>query len=69
MEQRWINGFLRHSVAGKSLAAIRPEDFAAYRDERLAEAVPSTVSRMLVIVSMRMRLRAGTGACQSRRTL
>lgn len=50
MEQRWIDGFLRHRMVDKSLAAIRPEDFSAYRDERLKEAVPSTVSRMLVIL-------------------
>jgi integrase len=50
MEQRWINGFLRQRMVDKSLAALRPEDFAAYRDERLAGAVPSTVSRMMVIL-------------------
>lgn len=42
-----LTAFLRHPICGKSLSAIRTADFAAYRDQRLAEVTPATLKRQL----------------------
>jgi integrase len=42
-----LNTFLRHRICRKRLSDIRPEDFAAYRDERLRNIKTSTLKRQL----------------------
>ena len=42
-----FNAFLKHPICSKSLAELRTEDFADYRDERLEEIKPSTLKRQL----------------------
>lgn len=42
-----FNALLKHPICGKSLAELRTEDFAQYRDERLKAVKPSTLKRQL----------------------
>lgn len=44
-----INAFLRHKCSKLLLSEITPKTFASYRDERLREVTPSTVSREFTI--------------------
>lgn len=46
-EQFAVAVFLRHPICNKSLAALRPADFAAYRDHRLRTIKPSSLRREL----------------------
>jgi integrase len=51
-EKYRIGKWKRHKLAKSSLAALRPTDFAKYRDERLAEgAATSTVRLELAVIS------------------
>ncbi len=52
-EEKWrIAKWRRHKLAVCSLAALRPTDFAKYRDDRLAEgAAASTVRLELAVIS------------------
>ena len=45
-----INGFLRSDLAGKRLADVTPEGFAAYRDQRLKRVKAGTVIREFGLV-------------------
>ena len=47
VERIVLAAFLRHSICGKRLSEIGPEDFAVYRDERLRTIKPSTLKREL----------------------
>ena len=47
VERIVLAAFLRHSICRKRLSEIGPEDFAAYRDERLKTIKPSTLKREL----------------------
>jgi integrase len=49
-ERLVLCAFLLHPVCRRRLAELRPEDFAAYRDERLREVKPGTVRRQLAII-------------------
>lgn len=42
-----LEAFLRHSIYSKTLSELRTTDFAAYRDERLAQVKPTTLKRQL----------------------
>lgn len=42
-----FNAFLKHPICSKSLAELRTEDFAEYRDERLRTIKPTTLKRQL----------------------
>ena len=42
-----FNAFLKHPICSKSLAELRTEDFAEYRDERLRTIKASTLKRQL----------------------
>ena len=45
VERIVLTAFLRHPICRKRLSDIRPEDFAAYRDERLQSIKASTLKR------------------------
>jgi hypothetical protein len=45
-----INAFLRQSLADLSLATLRPDHFAEYRDQRLRAVRPGTVLRELGLI-------------------
>jgi hypothetical protein len=45
VERIVLTAFLRHPICRKRLSEIRPEDFAAYRDERLQTIKASTLKR------------------------
>lgn len=45
VERIVLNAFLRHPICRKRLSEVRPEDFAAYRDERLKTIKASTLKR------------------------
>ena len=47
VERIVLAAFLRHPICRKRLSEIGPEDFAAYRDERLKTVKPSTLKREL----------------------
>jgi len=42
-----LNAFLRHPICKMPLSRIIPADFASYRDERLSEITPKSLSRQL----------------------
>jgi integrase len=46
-ERYILAAFLRHPICAKQIAAIRTEDFTAYRDQRLQEIKPSSLKRQL----------------------
>ena len=46
-----LNLFLRHKLAQRSLASLKPSDFAKLRDERLQDVSPATVRRDLILLS------------------
>lgn len=46
-----INKWLQHPYAKRSLASLKPSDFASYRDQRLAEVASNTVRLELALVS------------------
>jgi hypothetical protein len=45
VERIVLTAFMRHPICSKRLSDLRPEDFAAYRDERLGSIKPSTLKR------------------------
>jgi integrase len=47
VERIVLDAFLRHPICRKRLSDIGPEDFAAYRDERLKTIKPGTLKRGL----------------------
>jgi integrase len=47
IEKIVLNAFLRHRICSKPLSEISPSDFAAYRDERLKEILPTSLKRQL----------------------
>ena len=47
VERIVLAAFLRHPICRKRLSDLGPEDFAAYRDERLMVIKPSTLKREL----------------------
>jgi integrase len=47
VEKIVLGAFLRHPICRKRLSEIGPEDFAAYRDERLKAIKPTTLKREL----------------------
>jgi integrase len=49
-EQSALNKFLRHPICAKAVVDVRTSDFAAYRDERLAEVTPISLKRELAII-------------------
>ena len=46
-----LNAFLRGSLAGRRIAALEPDDFLAWRDNRLRKVKPGTVAREMNILS------------------
>jgi integrase len=42
-----LNAFLRHPICRKPLSRIIPADFASYRDQRLRDITPKSLSRQL----------------------
>jgi integrase len=49
-ERYFLSAFQRHPIASKPIADVTTEDFAKYRDERLAEVQPQTVKRQLAVI-------------------
>ena len=47
IERIELNAFLRHPISAKRLSDLSTTDFAAYRDERLAQVKPTTIKRQL----------------------
>ena len=47
VERIGLNAFLLHPICRKTLAELRPEHFADYRDERLREIKPASLKRRL----------------------
>jgi integrase len=47
IEKVRLNAFLRHPICAKRLSDLSTVDFAAYRDERLAQVKPTTIKREL----------------------
>ncbi len=45
-----LNAFNRHPLSKRSLASLKPADFASYRDQRLKEVSGSTINRQLCII-------------------
>ncbi len=45
-ERQRIQAWLKRPVANRSLASLRPKDFAAHRDNRIAEGVASNTVRL-----------------------
>src|SRR5580765_6295246 len=45
-----LNAFLRHTIANTKLSELRPEQFAAYRDERLQSVKAATINRELGLI-------------------
>ena len=46
-----ISALMRHSISQIQIPALRPADFAAWRDERLEQVAPATVNREMTIFS------------------
>ena len=46
-----ISALMRHSISQIQIPALRPADFAAWRDERLEQVEPATVNREMTIFS------------------
>jgi hypothetical protein len=47
LKKNVLNAFLRHPICSKKLSELGQGDFARYRDERLEEATPISLKRML----------------------
>jgi hypothetical protein len=45
IEQYVLNAFLGQPLCSKQVSALRTEDFAAYRDQRLREIKPASLKR------------------------
>jgi|tagenome__1003787_1003787.scaffolds.fasta_scaffold20968185_2 integrase len=46
-ETEFLNAFLRHTICARCISELGKQDFAEYRDERLAKIQPSSLRRQL----------------------